>query len=77
MTKDVFNEIHCGVTFGFYGGNGYFSSEQAKRHVDEIAATNANWDVLVVTVMQESFLFYKTVSGFSEHAKRPGDQGNN
>jgi len=55
MTKDVFNEIHCGVTFGFYGGNGYFSSEQAKRHVDEIAATNANWVVLVVTVMQESF----------------------
>ena len=54
MKTNVFTEKQCGVTFGFYAPNGYFSSAKAKEEIDEIAATGANWVVLVVTVMQES-----------------------
>lgn len=56
MMKDtIFSTPHCGVTFGFYAKNGYYSSDQAKDEVDEIAKTGANWIVLIVTVMQEGF----------------------
>ena len=54
MKKNVFSEKHCGVTFGFYAKNGYFSSARARDEVDEMADTGVNWVVLVVTVMQES-----------------------
>ena len=55
MQTNVFDQKHCGVTFGFYAKNGYFSSQKAKEEVDAIAETGANWVVLVVTVMQESY----------------------
>lgn len=55
MKQDIFSIPHCGVTFGFYAKNGYFSSPQAKDEVDEMAKTGVNWVVLVVTVMQEGF----------------------
>jgi len=55
MNKNIFNKPHFGVTFGFYAKNGYFSSSEAKQEIDEMAKTNVNWVVLVVTVMQEHF----------------------
>ena len=48
-------ELHCGVTFGFYARNGYYSSPAAFREVDEIAKTGVKWVCVVATVMQESF----------------------
>ena len=52
--NSVFSEKHCGVTFGFYAKNGYFSSAKAREEVDAMVETGVNWVVLVVTVMQES-----------------------
>lgn len=48
-------ELHCGVTFGFYARNGYYSSPAAFREVDEMAKTGVKWVCVVATVMQESF----------------------
>ncbi len=56
MKKDcALQELHCGVTFGFYAKNGYLSSDAAKKEVDEMANTGVRWVVLTPTVMQESY----------------------
>jgi len=70
MEKNVFSEKHCGVTFGFYARNGYYSSAKARDEVDEIARTGANWIVLVVTVMQET---YAAVRQFRDFVNTPND----
>ncbi|MBQ3014067.1 MAG: hypothetical protein IJD75_02860 [Clostridia bacterium] len=68
--ENVFQEKHCGVTFGFYAKNGYFSSAKAREEIDEIARTGANWIVLVVTVMQESV---HDVRQFRDFVQTPND----
>lgn len=70
MNKNIFSEKHCGVTFGFYAKNGYFSSAKAKDEVDEMAKTGVNWIVLVVTVMQEH---YYSTRQFRDFANTPND----
>lgn len=70
MEKNIFSEKHCGVTFGFYAKNGYYSSAKAKEEVDEIAKTGVNWIVLIVTVMQEHF--YSTRQ-FRDFENTPND----
>lgn len=44
-----------GVTFGYYGRNGYYASQQARDHVDHIAELNIPWICLISTVMQETY----------------------
>lgn len=51
----VFDKWHLGVTFGFRGKNGYFSSEEAKEEARAIKESGADWVVLVVTVFQENY----------------------
>lgn len=70
MDKNIFNSTHCGMTFGFYAQNGYYSSAAAKQEVDEMAATNINWIVLVVTVMQEH---YYSTRQFRDFKNTPND----
>lgn len=68
--NEVFKKWHLGVTFGFRAENGWFSSEEAKKEADSIAASGADWVVLVVTVFQEHF--YSTKQ-FKDFEKTPGD----
>jgi len=70
MKQNIFSTKHCGVNFGFYAKNGYYSSPQAKDEVDAIADTGANWVVLIVTVMQEHF--YSTRQ-FRDFKNTPND----
>lgn len=51
----TFTNLHRGMTFGFYARSGYYSSEEARKEIDEIAALNIEWIVLVVTIMQDTF----------------------
>jgi hypothetical protein len=53
--QDAFKELHCGVTFGFYARNGYFSTKAAKEEIDAIVACNVKWIALTPTVMQEAY----------------------
>ena len=48
-------ETFKGVTFGYYGRNGFFSSKIAREHVDHIAELNIPWVCLISTVMQDAF----------------------
>jgi len=66
----VFEKWHLGVTFGFRAKNGWFSTEEAKQEAREIAASGADWVVLVVTVFQE--YSHSTVQ-FMDFEKTPDD----
>ncbi|MBE6373929.1 MAG: hypothetical protein E7055_17900, partial [Lentisphaerae bacterium] len=59
-----------GVTFGYYAGNGYFSSEQAKIEVDRIHELGIPWICLVTTIMQEA---YYSTRMFRDFQYTPGD----
>ncbi len=48
-------EIHRGVTFGFYAGNGYYGSPQARLEVDRMTELGVTWVCVVTTVWQETF----------------------
>lgn len=63
-------EFYKGVTFGYYGRNGYFSSEKAKREADKIAALGVPWVCLISTVMQEA---YYSTRMFRDFYMTPGD----
>ena len=45
-----------GVTFGYYGKNGYYSSEKARGKIDKIAELGIPWVCLISTIMQDAFL---------------------
>lgn len=47
-------EVHRGVTFGFYARNGVFSSQWALDQVQKMVELNINWVVLIATVMQDT-----------------------
>ena len=59
-----------GVTFGYYAGNGYFSSDQAKIEVDRIKELGIPWICLVTTIMQEA---YYSTRMFRDFQYTPGD----
>lgn len=59
-----------GVNYGFYARNGYFSSPQARKDVEEMAALGIQWVCLIITVMQESFASTRT---FRDFTNTPGD----
>ena len=59
-----------GVTFGYYAGNGYFSSKQAKIEVDRIGELGIPWICLVSTIMQEA---YYSTRMFRDFRNTPGD----
>ena len=42
-----------GATLGFYAPRGYYSSPEARAEIDALAATGANWVVVVATVWQD------------------------
>ena len=42
-----------GATFGFYAPRGSYSSPEAREEIDALAATGANWVIVVVTVWQD------------------------
>ena len=60
-----------GITFGYYGRNGYFSSEAARREVDRIAELNIPWVCLVVTIMQDA---YYSTRMYRDFQMTPGDE---
>lgn len=64
------SEMHCGVTFGFYGPAGYFASEQARKALDDMVATHVTWVVVVPTVWQDQ---YCSTRQYADFAKTPGD----
>ena len=68
--SEFFNKWQLGVTFGFRAKNGWFSTPEAKAEADAIAASGADWVVLVVTVFQEHP--YSTVQ-FRDFEKTPDD----
>ena len=57
-------DLHKGMTFGFYARNGYYSSPEARREVDKMAALNIEWICLVVIVMQDTFASTKQYRDF-------------
>lgn len=63
-------EFFQGVTFGYYGRNGYFSSAKAKQEVDKIAELGIPWVCLVSTIMQEA---YYSTRMFRDFSITPGD----
>ncbi len=63
-------EIHRGVTFGFFAENGYYSSKQARLEVDRMAELGVTWVCVVTTVWQETFA--STVQ-FRHFKRTPGD----
>ena len=64
------SELHCGMTFGFYARNGYYSSAEAFRQVDEMAQTGVRWVCVVATVMQEGF---SATRQFRDFERTPND----
>ena len=60
-----------GITFGYYGRNGYFSSDAARREVDRIAELNIPWVCLVVTIMQDA---YYSTRMYRDFQITPGDE---
>ncbi len=54
MNSPAFNEVHTGVTFGFYARNGVLGSPWAFEQVERMAAANVRWVVLTPTVFQET-----------------------
>ena len=64
------NLMFKGVTFGYYGRNGYYSSEKARREIDHIAELGIPWVCLISTIMQEAF--YSTRM-FRDFCVTPGD----
>ena len=60
-----------GITFGYYGRNGYFSSDAARREVDHIAELNIPWVCLVVTIMQDA---YYSTRMYRDFQITPGDE---
>ncbi len=53
-SSPAFNEVHTGVTFGFYARNGVLGSAWARDQVDRMAAANVRWVVLTPTVLQDT-----------------------
>ncbi len=51
---DVLTQKQMSVTFGFYCGNGWLSTPQARQEVDHIAAAGIRWVVLTPIVVQET-----------------------
>lgn len=47
-------EVHRGVTFGFYARNGVLSSPWAFEQIQKMVDLNINWVVLIATVMQDT-----------------------
>ena len=64
------NEVHRGVTLGFYAPAGYYGSQEARDEVDRIAAAGASWVVLAPNVWQEGR--YTTVQ-FNDFMKSQSD----
>jgi len=53
-SSSAFNEVHTGVTFGFYARNGILGSAWALDQVERMAGANVRWVVLTPVVMQEN-----------------------
>lgn len=70
MTTRTFDRLHRGMTFGFYARNGYYRSDLAKREVDQMAAMNIDWVVLIATVMQDTF---SSTRQYRDFEITPGD----
>ncbi len=63
-------DIFKGVTFGYYGRNGYFSSAKAREEVNHIAELGVPWVCLISTIMQEA---YYSTRQFRDFYMTPGD----
>ena len=59
-----------GATLGFYAPRGYYASPEARAQIDALAATGANWVVVVATVWQDSAT---SVSQYRDSALTPDD----
>lgn len=59
-----------GATLGFYAPRGYYASPEARAQIDALAATGANWVVVVATVWQNSAT---SVSQYRDSALTPDD----
>ena len=59
-----------GATFGFYAPRGYYASPEARAQIDALAATGANWVVVVATVWQDEAT---SVSQYRDCALTPDD----
>ena len=69
--KDLaLQEIHIGVTFGFYGRNGFFATDQARAEVDAMAASGIKWVVVTPIVAQET---YSSTVQFRDFELTPSD----
>jgi hypothetical protein len=64
------NEVHRGMTFGFYARNGYFGSDAAQEEVTRMADLGIRWVVLIATVMQDT---YSSVVQYRDFEVTPGD----
>jgi len=63
-------DLFKGVTFGYYGRNGYYSSPAARAEIDKIASLNVPWICLISTIMQEA---YYSTRMFRDFFMTPGD----
>lgn len=68
--KNVLENWHLGVTFGFRAKNGWFGTEEAKAEARAIKASGADWVVLIVTVYQEHTY---SVRQFKDFKMTPSD----
>ena len=72
MKNDIImREAALGVTFGFYGGSGYFKSNDAIREADRIADAGIHWVVITPIVVQEHY--HSTVQ-FRDFELTPSDR---
>ena len=63
-------DMQWGATFGFYAPRGYYASPEARAQIDALAATGANWVVVVATVWQDEAT---SVSQYRDCALTPDD----
>ena len=80
----LFNELHCGVNFGFLAKRGYYSREDIKKQPELMRKAGVNWCILNANLCQQAFHTTKVFLDFNyssseieltEIAKRLHDNG--
>ena len=51
----LFNELHCGVNFGFLAKRGYYSRQDVMKQPELMRKAGVNWCILNANLCQQAF----------------------
>jgi|GEM_PF-611523 len=66
LAAEVPREFQTGMTWGFAAQSGFFSSREARKDVDDMAALGVRWVVLTPNVWQEQYCSTRQFADFEK-----------